>query len=164
MGFVMRTALVVLAAVCLAGCARTSTIPLAADTVAITSSAAPICGAAGAQSVAAKQAAVETIMRGYDRFVFVGGRYANNVGVVGYTPVIANTTGHAYSTGYGTAYGQSTTTYSGGNPIIAGTHDQGLIVKMFREGDPAGANAVPARASLGPKWKEAVESNSLTCM
>jgi hypothetical protein len=160
----MRLAFVALAVIGLVGCARSSTIPLAADTIAITSSAAPVCGAAGAQGVAARQAAVETIRRGFDKFIIVGGQYANNVGVVGHTPVIANTTGTAYATGYGTAYGQTTTTFSGGQPIIAGSHDQGLVVKMFKEGDPAGANAVSARNSLGPKWKEAVESNAMTCL
>jgi len=37
---------------------------------------------------------------------------------------------------------------------IAGSHDQGLIVKMFKDGDPKGANAISARATLGPKWQE----------
>mgnify|MGYP003694576267 CR=1 FL=1 len=31
---------------------------------------------------------------------------------------------------------------------------RGLIVKMFKEGDPKGANAISARATLGPKWQE----------
>jgi hypothetical protein len=144
-----------LAALTVTGCARSSTIPIAADTISITSSAAPLCGATGAQSVAAKQAAVETIRRGFDKFVIVGGQYANNVGVVGYTPVVANTYG---------SYRSSTTTVTGEQPIIAGSHDQGLVVKVFKEGDPAGANAVPARESLGPKWKEAVDSNAMTCL
>ena len=76
-------------------------------------------------------------------------------------------TATATATGYGNtafASGQSTTTYSGGQPIIAGTHDQGLVVKMFKDGDPAGANALSAREQLGPKWGEAVkESSSGTC-
>jgi len=47
--------------------------------------------------VAAKQAAAETIRRGYDKFVVLGCGYQNDVRVVGYTPVVANTTG--YTTG-----------------------------------------------------------------
>jgi hypothetical protein len=63
-----------------------------------------------------------------------------------------------------TASGHSTTTYTGGNPIVAGSHDQGLIVKMFKDGDPKGANAISARATLGPKWQETIkESAATTC-
>jgi hypothetical protein len=63
-----------------------------------------------------------------------------------------------------TAQGQSTTYYTGGQPIVGGSHDQGLIVKMIKEGDPAGANALSAREQLGPKWQEAAqESASTTC-
>jgi hypothetical protein len=153
--------------VALGGCAKSATMPLSADTMRITTSAAPVCGSTGAQSVAFRRTAVETIHRGYDKFVILGGEAHNNVGVVGYTPVQANTTGSATATGYGNmavAHGHSTTTYSGGQPIIAGTHDQGLIVKMFKDGDPAGQNALSAREQLGPKWQEAVkESGSTTC-
>ena len=69
------------------------------------------------------------------------------------------------SSNMATVSGHSTTTYSGGYPIIAGTHDQGLIVKMFKDGDPTGANAISARDQLGPKWQEAVDENSIgTCL
>ena len=162
----MRFAPVVLCAL-LAGCAKASTIPLAQDTLQITSSAAPICGMSGAQNVALRQAATETIRRGYDRFLILGSQYQNNIGVVGYTPVTANTTGSVTATGYGnvaTAYANSSTTYSGGQPIMGGTHNQGFIVKMFKDGDPAGSNAVAARESLGPKWQDAVAQNSVTCL
>ena len=80
--------------------------------------------------------------------------------LVGYTPVVAQTTGSATVAGYGniaTVNGQSTTQVYGGQPIIAGTHDQGLIVKMYKDGDPAGANAIPARTQLGPDWQQAVK-------
>lgn len=117
----------------------------------------------GAQNVASQRAAVETLRRGYDRYMIVGGGYENNVGVVGYTPVTANTTGSATAFG-NTAYGQATTTYSGGQPIIAGAHNQGLVVKMFKAEDPAGANAIDAKGSLGADWQKKVESNSLTCL
>jgi hypothetical protein len=150
----------------LLGCAGSSAIPLAQDTVQISSRAAPVCGAEGAQKVAFRQASVETIRRGYDRFLIIGGQYRNDVGVVGYTPVMAQTTGYATATGYGntaTAYGSATTTYSGGQPIIAGSHRQGLVVKMFRDNDPAGKNALSARAELGPKWAELVKSETITC-
>lgn len=151
----------------LAGCASASVVPLAQDTLQITSAAAPVCGMTGAQNVASQRAAIETLRRGYDRYVVVGGGYQNNVGVVGYTPVVANTTGSATAYGYGntaSAYGQSTTTYSGGQPIVGGAHNQGLVVKMFKADDAAAANAIDARAVLGPDWQKRLDSNSVTCI
>jgi len=142
-------------------------MPISADTVQITTSAAPLCGPAGAQSVALKRAAVETIARGFDRFIIAGAGYQNDVRVVGYTPVQAHTTGSAVATGYGrtaVAHGQSTTFVTGGAPIYGGTHNQGLVIKMFKDGDPAGANAVSARAELGPGWKQIVaDGGAKTC-
>lgn len=161
----MRQSVVVMVSVLMIGCARSATLPVAADTVIITTNAAPICGSAGAQSVALRRAAIETINRGFDRFVILGGQYQNNVGVVGYTPVQAHTVGSATAVGYGnvvSAHGQSTTYYSGGAPIVAGSHDQGLAVKMFREGDPASANAISARQQLGPEWQKVVKENAIT--
>lgn len=149
------------------GCASATVVPLAQDTVQITSAAAPVCGMTGAQNVASQRAAVETIRRGYDKYVIVGGGYQNNVGVVGYTPVVANTSGSATAYGnanYATAYGHSTTTFSGGQPIVAGAHNQGLVVKMFKAGDPAAPQALDARSELGAEWQKKVASNSLTCL
>ena len=158
---------ILLAAVTLSACTKSTAIPLSADTVQITTSAAPVCGVTGAQAVALRRAAIETINRGFDRFIIVGGGYQNNVRVMGYTPVQTHTYGTATATGYGnmvTAHGQSTTYYSGGGPIVGGSHDQGFVVRMFKDGDPAGANAVSARSTLGPKWKEAVEEKATgTC-
>jgi hypothetical protein len=56
----------------------------------------------------------------------------------------------------------ATTTYSGGYPIVAGTHDQGLVVKMFKDDDPRGGNAISARGMLGPKWQEAIKEGAAT--
>lgn len=152
----------------LASCARASVMPIAADTIQITASAAPICGAAGAQSVAVHRAAVETIRHGYDRFVVVGAEAQNNVHVAMMPATQANT----YSSGTVTAMpysntatyqGNSTTTYSGGGPIVFGSHDQAVVIKMFRDSDPAGSNAISARTTLGPKWQEDVAGNDRTC-
>jgi hypothetical protein len=98
--------------------------------------------------------------------MIIGGQYQNDVRVVGHTPIQAHTHGTATATSYGNyaiASGNSTTTYSGGHPIVGGSHNQGLMVKMFKEGDPVGANALSARDVLGPKWQEAVASNNFTC-
>src|SRR5262245_40675109 len=86
-GKIMRGVLLACAvAITVGGCAGTSTMPLAQDTVQITARAAPICGAVGAEKLALKQAAVETIRRGYDRFVVLnaqaGGTYRGNTAVV----------------------------------------------------------------------------------
>ena len=94
----MKIVILATCAVVLCGCAKSSTIPLSADTMRITTSAAPVCGATGAESIAFRRAAVETINRGYDKFIIIGGEAQNNVGVVGYTPVQAQTTGTATAT------------------------------------------------------------------
>jgi len=163
----MRGYWLLLGAGALAGCTHTSVMPLAGDTLEITSSAAPICGAAGAQSVAVRRAAIETISHGYDRFIVVNAAAQNNVGVIGYTPLQATTNGTAnvYGNGnFATGYGQSNTYVTGGQPIIGGHHDQALVIKMFKDGDPAGANAVSARQTLGPDWQQKVsEGLSTTC-
>ena len=51
--------------------ARSSVLPIGNDLIQITTSAAPICGPAGAQDAAVKRAAFETIARGYDSFIIV---------------------------------------------------------------------------------------------
>jgi hypothetical protein len=146
--------------------ARSGIMPIAQDTVQISSRAAPVCGRGGAREVAFKRAAVETIRRGYDRFVIVGGEAQSDIRVIGYMPTTAQTTGTATATGYGntaTAYGSSTTTVTGGAPIYGGSHHQDLMVKMFRDGDPVGANALDARQVLGPEWQDAVNKRTWTC-
>lgn len=150
----------------LGACAQSSTLPLSADMVQIQTHAAPVCGAAGAQRLALKQAAVETINRGYDRFVIVGGQYQAQEQLVGYTPVVAQTTGSATAYGVGnTAYatGQSTTTYTGGQPMTATAHNQGVVVKMFKDGDPSGSNALSARSTLGANWLKLSQEKTYTC-
>src|SRR5262245_17420480 len=98
----------------LVGCARSSVMDLDSNTIQISTSAAPACGSQGAQEVAVKRAAIETLIRGYDRYVILGGAHQNNVGVVGYTPLTANTYGSGTVNAYGNnAYlsGRSTTYY-----------------------------------------------------
>jgi hypothetical protein len=153
----MRRIFVFAAALILGACARSSTIPLSADTFQLLTSAAPVCGTAGAQTVAVRRAAIETINRGFDKFVILNAAAANNVRVAGYTPVQPHTTGAVYGNTM-----TATTTYSGGYPIVAGTHDQGLIVKMFKNDDPHGGNAISARGMLGPKWQEVVQEGAAT--
>ena len=117
--------------------------------------------------MAFQRAAAETIRRGYDRFVILGGQAQTQSRVLGDTPTTAYTTGTATATRSGntaTAFGSSTTTVTGGQPILANAHGQDLIVKRFKQGDPAGANALDARQELGPAWQDAVHKNTWTCL
>jgi hypothetical protein len=123
-----KLVIALVAATALAGCA---------NTFQVTTTAAPICGAEGAQQIALKRAAIETIRRGYDKFVIVGGQ--GGPSVVGHTPVYV----------YGSAA-------YGGAPMVA--HGQGL--KVFRDGDPAAENALSARQTLGPDWQEAAKKGT----
>ena len=155
----MKGVIVAFASAALAGCVSSSIVPIDQNTIMITTSGAPVCGASGTQGVAVHMAAVETIRRGYDRFIVLDAESANNVRVVGTTPIYANTYG---SFGYGGSY-RSMTTFGGGQPIVAGTYDQGLVIRMFRDNDPAGRNAVSARATLGPEWQTAVAEDKSSC-
>ncbi len=67
----IRVLLVVLPVV-LAGCARTSTAPVGADTIEITVHVGTICDGSDAERLARRHAAVETIRRGFDDYVVVG--------------------------------------------------------------------------------------------
>ena len=131
----------------LGGCASASTVPLSQDTFRITARAAPVCGSLGAERIAVKQAAVEVIKHGYDRYMILGAQSQSTV--VGATPITVQ------RTGYGSGF------VSGGDPIVA--HREGMIVKMFRDNDPAAANALSARATLGPNWQEAASKQTFTC-
>ena len=153
--------------VLLAGCASSSVLDVASDTIQVSTSAAPVCGQAGAQAVAAKRAAIETLKRGYDSYMIVDANSQNNVRVVGTTPITANTYSSGTINGYGntaTYNGQSNTYFSGGQPIIGGHHDEALMVRMFKQGDAGSERAVDARRVLGPDWQKQIQKSTLgTC-
>jgi len=114
----------------LGGCAQVSTIPLSKDTFQVTSNAMGACGPQGAEKVAFQQAAAETLRKGYDNFMIVNTDRQSRL-----------ETASIYS---GTAsYGHS--------------FSQGMVVRMFKADDPAGAQALSARETLGPKWQEAMK-------
>ncbi|QYK43168.1 MAG: hypothetical protein KF887_08750 [Paracoccaceae bacterium] len=146
----------------LSSCASTSVTPVARNQIIINTSAAPVCGSSGAQGVAARMAAVETIRRGFERFVIVGAQSANNVGVIQRSPTYATTTGTLQNYG-NTTYGNATTTFGGGGPMIYGSHDAALGVVMLNRADPGYSNGVDAKGVLGPKWQEMVEKGITTC-
>jgi hypothetical protein len=154
----MRLLLLLVAGAFLSGCARSEPVRTSANTMMIQTSAAPICGGTGAVHVAQQMAAVETIKAGFDRYIITGGQAQNNVAVT-QMPGSYNTTGS-----YGGGFYSGTTTYRPGPTIVHGSHDQGLAVVMFREGDAGAAQAVSARETLGPDWEDKVKSGIHTCL
>lgn len=79
----MKLGPIACAVLALAGCARATAIPVAKNMVSITTDAAPACGATGAQTVAGKQAAIETIRRGFDSYVISSGQHDSTLNVYG---------------------------------------------------------------------------------
>lgn len=145
------------AVVGLGACAGSEAIRTSANSMVIQTSAAPICGGQGAIRVAQQMAAIETIRAGYDRYIITGGQTQNNV-ITTQLPGTANTV----ITG-SNGYYHGTTTYNPGPTIVSGSHDQGLAVVMFKEGDPGAEQALSARDALGPKWQERVKDGVKTC-
>lgn len=81
-----------------------------------------------------RQAAAETIRRGYDRFIIVDDKSAAHkqyTNIPGFAPP---------------------------------SHSNELVVKMFREGDRAAVGAISARETLGPDWKDLSSKSSMTCL
>jgi hypothetical protein len=150
-------------AICLvvAGCANSSVVRVSQNTAIIKTSAAPVCGSTGAAKVAQKQAAIETIKAGYDRYLIVAAASANTVQAT-QMPGSYNTYGTVNTYGnYGTV--NATTTYTPGATIYSGTHDQSFGIRMFKEGEPGSSQALSAREMLGPKWVEIVKGGVNTC-
>ena len=147
---IMRTvlrnvAVAVLGVVPVVGCQSTNVTPIAADTVFIRTATAPIYGPNGATNVAFQRAACETLARGFDRYVIAGISTGSSSRVVGRTPIY--TTGNATATRVGsTTYVSGGAQTFGGTPIVASRNEAGITVRMFRASDPAGANALDARA------------------
>ncbi|MFU1477406.1 hypothetical protein ACM25N_06745 [Roseovarius sp. C7] len=148
--------------VLLAGCAETSVTPISKNSFLLDVSAEPVCGSTGASKVAGKMAAVETLRAGYDGFLIQGAGMQNNTQVIQTGPTGAYTT--STYTGYGnTMTGHSSTTYTGGGPMILGSYDQRLVVRMIKRNEPLFKQAVDARRYLGEDWKELVNSGVHTC-
>jgi hypothetical protein len=129
-------------------CVRSAVAPLADDTIQVTTDAAQSCGRGGAEAVAKRRAAIETINRGYDKFVVLHAKA--DTSFAGYTPTTVTRTGKDGKAIIVTA----------GYPIYRNSHD--LVAKMYREGDPAGAGAIRARDLLGPKWRDTVKESTRT--
>lgn len=145
------------------GCASTNVTAVASNQVIISASAELVCGQQSAQKVAARQAAVETIRRGFDRYLIIGSQGSSDVYQVGTTPVYANTSASGAVVG-NSLYVNGTTNIYGGYPIYDGNHNRDLTVVMFKNGDPEGVNALDARTELGPNWQKIVSKQQLTCL
>lgn len=125
-----------LAALLGAGCAEQSAMRLANDTVRVNVSTAPIYGALEPERRAMVMAAEETLKNGYDKFLVVDGQSAYHSNVLGVTGGQAHGT---YARGYGSYHA------TGPSTIAMPRFQTAVTIKMFREGDPAGANAISAR-------------------
>ncbi|ANM02694.1 hypothetical protein AMC78_CH00546 [Rhizobium phaseoli] len=109
---------IVLTATLLSSCAASSAIRTSKNELIIKTEAAPVCGGIGAMKVAEKQAAIETIKAGYDRYVIVGQAGADTTRVV-QMPGSYTTTGTA--TLYGnTGYYSGNTVYNPGPTYVSG--------------------------------------------
>ena len=78
----MRYFLIVIV-ILIAGCAKTSTMPLSRNVVQVSVNAAPACGITGAQRVALRIAAAETVNRGFERFIIGGTEQSSELIVAG---------------------------------------------------------------------------------
>ena len=152
----------VISAISLVGCAKTAITPISQNQFLLSTSAAPACGASGAAKVVSQMAAVETLRRGYDRFVILGAGSQNNVSVVNNGPTYASTSSR-YSAYGNQVYGNSTTTFGGGGPNIVGTRDASLMVLTLKKGDKDYGQGIDAKQALGPEWEEKVSKGISTC-
>ncbi|KAA0972672.1 hypothetical protein FPY71_02110 [Aureimonas fodinaquatilis] len=129
-------------------CTSSSTILTSSNTALVQTRGAPVCGSVRTAAVAQKQAAIETIKAGFDRYKIIDASSTNNVSV-------RSTAGsyHTTATARGNTY-NAVTTYEPGIPIVSGRHEMSISIRMFHENEREAAQAIPAREILGPKWLE----------
>ena len=149
----VRAGVALAASLSLVGCIRTNAIQLDADTVAVTATAAPACSAASARCIAYEDAAIQTLRDGFESFIVLGFNGQENPQLVGATPLVATTCGSP---------GFSSTTVTGGYPIIMSRHEQQIVVRMFNASDAASNQAVSARATLGLDSPDALRGAEAT--
>lgn len=157
-----RTAMTAVAAsLALAGCTNSSAVRTSQNTAIIQTSAEPMCGSTGAARVAAKQAAIETIKAGYDRYIITGAASDSSVGVTQLPGQY-----HTYGTAnvyenYGTF--NATSVYQPGPTIVTGSYDQSFAIRMFKDGEAGASQAISAREALGPEWEKIVKDGVRMC-
>ena len=136
----------------MAGCARTNTATLDGDTIEVTVRVGTVCDAADAERLARRQAAVETLRRGFEDYVVVDSFGGDHV--ADEAPDTARTT--LYGTGTRALFSQDA-------PLLA--HHRVLTVRMFPAGQGDSAASVSARALLGDDWEALVAKGApATCL
>ena len=145
-----------------AGCAETTVTPISRNQIMISTSAEAECGTSGAMKVATKMAAIETLRRGYERYIIAGADAQSNVSAVSLAPTYA-TTSSTYDVYGDSIYGNSYTDFGGGGLMMVGTNDAGLHVVMFKRGERGFNDAVDAKAQLGSDWQKLVKDGVNTC-
>lgn len=122
-----------------AGCVETSVQPLTQSSFKISTEAEDMCGAKGTREIAFREAAIEVIKRGADRFIVVGDQSRSAI------------TGGMF------------TTYGGFDTY--GTNTQDMVIQIVQKGDPRFNDALSARQTLGAGWQEIVAKGSPdTCL
>ena len=133
---------------CLAGCAEQSAMRVAQDTVRINVSTAPIYGTLEPQRRAMRMAADETLKSGYDKFLIVDGVNTFKPNVIGQTAATYQSSSQASVVGSSSGFyghGTSQATYVGPQPVAMPRFESAITVKMFKNDDLGGANALDAR-------------------
>jgi hypothetical protein len=151
-----------IAVVGVTSCTSSSSVRTSQNTAIVQTSAAPVCGGTGASKVAEKEAAIETLKAGFDRYIIVGAASADNVRATR-MPGSYNTFGTVNSYG-GMGTFNATTTYQPGPVVIHGHHDQSFAIKMFHDGEPGANQAISAKSTLGPEWQKIVKNGIHSCM
>ncbi|MFE3839529.1 hypothetical protein [Pseudogemmobacter sonorensis] len=107
-------------------------------------------------------AAVETIRRGYERFIILGMGGSSDVSVIPGRVTGAHTSANASIYG-NNAYGMATTTYTSTPPMIIGGHDSSLDVLMLKKGDRNFGDGIDAKRELGDNWASIVKNGIQAC-
>jgi hypothetical protein len=135
----VRHLIVVCSLMFIAGCVETSVQPLTQSSFKISTEAEDLCGAKGTREIAFREAAIEVIKRGADRFIVVGDQSRSEI------------TGGVF------------TTYGGFDTY--GTNTQDMVIQIVQKGDPRMKDALSARQTLGPDWQAIVAKGSAgTCL
>ena len=139
----VRIALLLAIGSALGGCVTTSEMPLAKNVWQVSTESQGTLFVGQADKSTMKRAAELTIAQGYDRFIVQNPQTQTGAVQVGNMPVIANTHVNVFGN---TAYG--TTTYTGGDAVMAPQKNVSVTVVMFHANEPQAAQAVDAAAYL----------------
>ena len=120
----------------LSACAETSVTPLSNNQILLHTSVDSDCSKARAASVASQMAAIETLRRGFERYLIQNASTSSS-----YAPILIDW-----------------------NLYDFGSKDAELQVLMLNPGDRDFNKAVDAKTTLGPEWKTLVEKGINSCL